>query len=142
MKTDQGLESKLSVSYLRGVENERASLVAQWWRICLQCRSGSSPARGSGNLLQYSCLETPRRQRNLVSYSPKHWKETPLKWLSTHAENANLVKRLKNLREYTHLRNLSSVVSLENNLLMMKARILVTYHIEKLFGTKNIIPNI
>ena len=40
-----------------------ASLVAQWWRICLQCRRhsfapglGRSLGKGNGNPLQYSCL--------------------------------------------------------------------------------------
>ena len=32
--------------------------------------SGRSPGGGCGNPLQYSCLEKPQRQRNLVGYSP------------------------------------------------------------------------
>ena len=31
---------------------------------------GRSPGGGQGNPLQYSCLESPHRQRNLVGYSP------------------------------------------------------------------------
>ena len=31
---------------------------------------GRSPGEGSGNSLQYSCLENPYRQRSLVGYSP------------------------------------------------------------------------
>jgi len=31
---------------------------------------GRSPVGGHGNPLQYSCLENPHRQRNLVGYSP------------------------------------------------------------------------
>ena len=31
---------------------------------------GRSPGEGNGNPLQYSCLENPRGQRNLVGYSP------------------------------------------------------------------------
>ena len=31
---------------------------------------GSSPGEGHGNPLQYSGLENPHEQRNLVSYSP------------------------------------------------------------------------
>ena len=50
---------------------DRASLVAQWWRICLPMQetdigdtgsipgSGRSPGGGNGNLLQYSCLGSP-----------------------------------------------------------------------------------
>ena len=33
-------------------------------------RSGGSPEVRYGNLLQYSCLENPHGQRNLVGYSP------------------------------------------------------------------------
>ena len=36
---------------------------------------GRSPGGGHGNPLQYSCLENPRRQRNLVGYSPWGRKE-------------------------------------------------------------------
>ena len=43
-----------------------ASLVVQWWRICLQFRScrfnpwvGKIPTGGNGNPLQYSCLWNP-----------------------------------------------------------------------------------
>ena len=32
--------------------------------------SGRSAGGGHGNLLQYSCLENPRRQRSLAGYSP------------------------------------------------------------------------
>ena len=31
---------------------------------------GRSPGGGHGNLLQYSCLENPHGERNLVGYSP------------------------------------------------------------------------
>ena len=31
---------------------------------------GRSPEGGHGNLLQYSCLESPHRQRSLAGYSP------------------------------------------------------------------------
>ena len=37
--------------------------------------SERSPEGGNGNPLQCSCLENPRRQRNLVGYSPKCCKE-------------------------------------------------------------------
>ena len=37
--------------------------------------SGRSPEGGHGNLLQYSCLENPHGQRNLVGYSPWGRKE-------------------------------------------------------------------
>ena len=37
---------------------------------------GRSPGEGNGNPLQYSCLETPHGQRNLVGYSPEGHKES------------------------------------------------------------------
>ena len=36
---------------------------------------GRSPGGGHGNPLQYSCLENPHGQRNLVAYSPWGRKE-------------------------------------------------------------------
>ena len=48
------------------VEEIQDFLVAQWWRICLQCWRGRfdpglerSPREGNGNPLQYSCLGNP-----------------------------------------------------------------------------------
>ena len=38
--------------------------------------SGRSPGRGPGNPLQYSCLENPHGQRNMVGYSPWGHKES------------------------------------------------------------------
>ena len=38
--------------------------------------SGRSPAKGIGFPLQYSCLENPHGQRNLVGYSPWSCKES------------------------------------------------------------------
>ena len=40
--------------------------------------SGGSPGEGNGNPLQYSCLENPWGQRNLVVYSPWGRKELDL----------------------------------------------------------------
>ena len=37
---------------------------------------GRSPGGGNGNLLQYSCLESPHGQKNLVGYSPWGRKES------------------------------------------------------------------
>ena len=37
---------------------------------------GRSPAGGRGNPLQYSCLENPLEQRNLLGYSPWRCKES------------------------------------------------------------------
>ena len=37
---------------------------------------GRSPGEGNGNLLQYSCLENPHGQGNLVGYSPWGRKES------------------------------------------------------------------
>ena len=57
-----------------------ASLVTQWLRILWQCRKifprlGRSLGEGHGAPLQYSCLENPHGQRNLVGYSPWGHKE-------------------------------------------------------------------
>ena len=38
--------------------------------------SGRSPGEGTGNLLQYSCLENPHGQKSLVGYSPWGRKES------------------------------------------------------------------
>ena len=44
---------------------------------------GRSPEGGHSNLLQYSCLENPHGQRNLVGYSPLDCKELDTtEWLS------------------------------------------------------------
>ena len=40
--------------------------------------SGRSPGGGHGNPLQYSCLEKPHGQRNLVGYSPWGPKESDM----------------------------------------------------------------
>ena len=37
--------------------------------------SGRAPGEGNGNPLQYSCLENPHGQRNLVGYIPWDHKE-------------------------------------------------------------------
>ena len=37
-----------------------------------------SPGGGHGNPFQYSCLENPHRQRNLVGYSPWGSKESEM----------------------------------------------------------------
>ena len=43
---------------------------------------GRSPGEGNGNPLQYSCLENPIDQRNLVGYSPWGRKESDMtEWL-------------------------------------------------------------
>ena len=39
---------------------------------------GRSPGGGHGNPLQYSCLENPQGQRNLVSYGPQGRKESDM----------------------------------------------------------------
>ena len=39
---------------------------------------GRSPGGGHGKPLQYSCLENPHGQRNLVGYSPWHRKESDI----------------------------------------------------------------
>ena len=48
---------------------------------------GRSPGEGDGNTLLYSCLENPRGQRTLVSYSPWGHKELDTTdELSTHTQ--------------------------------------------------------
>ena len=39
---------------------------------------GKSPGVGNGNSLQYSCLEDPHGQRNLVGYRPWGHKESDM----------------------------------------------------------------
>ena len=46
---------------------------------------GRSPGGGQGDPLQYSCLENPRRQRCLVSYSPWGHKESDRSEQSEHS---------------------------------------------------------
>ena len=51
---------------------------------------GRLPGGGHGNLLQYSYLENPHRQRNLADYSPRGRKESDTtKQLST-VQHSNL----------------------------------------------------
>ena len=45
---------------------------------------GRSPEEGCGSLLQYSCLETPHRQRNLASYSPWGSQRVRHDWATKH----------------------------------------------------------
>ena len=46
---------------------------------------GRSPGEENGNLLQYSCLESPHRQRSLVGYSPWGCTESDMtQWLNHH----------------------------------------------------------
>ena len=40
--------------------------------------SGRSPGGGHGKPLQYSCLQNPHEQRNLVGYSPQGRKESDM----------------------------------------------------------------
>ena len=48
---------------------------------------GRSPGEGNDNSLQYSCLENPRGQRSLASYSPRGCKESDMtERLSTHTQ--------------------------------------------------------
>ena len=71
-----------------------ASPVAQWQRICLQCRSHRkcrfdpwvwrSPGGGHGNPLWYSCLKNPMaRGRGWATVYGAAKSQTRLKWLST-----------------------------------------------------------
>ena len=40
--------------------------------------SGRSPGEGTGNPLQYFCLENPHEHRSLVGCSPWGWKESDI----------------------------------------------------------------
>ena len=52
---------------------------------------GRSPAGGHGNPLQYSCLENPHGERNLVGYGPWGRKESDMtERLSTNDKNDNI----------------------------------------------------
>ena len=48
------------------------------WETWVQSLAGlgKSPGGGYGNPLQYSCLENPHGQRNLVGYSPWSYKKS------------------------------------------------------------------
>ena len=52
--------------------------------------SGRSPGGGHGNPLQYSCLENPHGQRNLVGYSPRGCKELDMTEHGTERQCASL----------------------------------------------------
>ena len=64
-----------------------------WWLSSSICSagdvdsiplSGRSPGEGSGNQLQYFCLENPQGQRSLAGYSPLELKDLDMaEWLST-----------------------------------------------------------
>ena len=45
---------------------------------------GRSPGEGNGHLLQYSCLEDPHGQRNLVGYRPCGHKELDMTEVTEH----------------------------------------------------------
>ena len=46
---------------------------------------GRPPGGGHGNPLQYSCLENPHGQRNLMGYSPKGPKESDTTEVTKHS---------------------------------------------------------
>ena len=46
---------------------------------------GSSPGKGNGNPLQYSCLENPHGQKSVVGYSPQGCKESDTTEATQHA---------------------------------------------------------
>ena len=65
-----GLTEPYNVGFNAGYHSRRASLVAQWSGIHLQCRrpgsiprSGRSPGEVNGSPHQYSCLENPMDRR-------------------------------------------------------------------------------
>ena len=63
---------------------------------------GRSPGGGHGNPLQYSCLENPRGQRSLASYSPWGHKESDTtERLSTHTPYQWSVINLKFFSNWT-----------------------------------------
>ena len=52
---------------------------------------GRSSGEGTGNPLQYFCLENPHEHRSLVGCSPWGWKESDIiEWLSTNKKLISL----------------------------------------------------
>ena len=60
--------------------------------------SGRSPGQGNGNPLQYSCLENPNGQRNLMGYST--------------AQDILYYNLMNNYRKISSVQSLNSVQSL------------------------------
>ena len=60
--------------------------------------SGRSPGQGNGNPLQYSCLENPNEQRNLMGYST--------------AQDILYYNLMNNYRKIRSVQSLNSVQSL------------------------------
>ena len=61
---------------------------------------GRSPGEGHGNPLQYSCLENPHGQRNLVGYSPWGHKESDMtEQLSIHTQTAEVYSNASTVRD-------------------------------------------
>ena len=66
---------------------------------------GRSPGEGHGNPVQYSCLENPHGQRNLVGYSPWGHKESDMtEQLSIHMQTTEfiVILRLSEMVESNH----------------------------------------
>ena len=53
---------------------------------------GRSPEEGHDNPLQYSCLENPHRQKNLVGYNPLGCKESDTTEATQHAHMGDTIK--------------------------------------------------
>ena len=65
---------------------------------------GKSPGEGHGNPLQYSCLENPQGQRNLVGCSPWDRKESDTtEQLSTHTHTLCLIVGATFRKEHSSL---------------------------------------
>ena len=66
---------------------------AMWGDLGLIPGLGRSPGGGHGNLLQYSCLESPYGQRTLVSYSPWGHEELDMTEVTWHARAHGALSR-------------------------------------------------
>ena len=90
----------------------RASLVSQtvknlpaMWETWVRSLSWEDPRPGGGhgNSLQYSCLENPRGQRSLTSYSPWRHKESDMtEWLSIAQHSTWLTNYTLEIRRADH----------------------------------------
>ena len=65
----------------------------KWWSSIPGL--GRSPGGGSGNPLQYSCLENPHEQRSLVGYSLQGHKELDMMEATWHA---HFIAKFKNIK--------------------------------------------
>ena len=65
---------------------------------------GRSPGGGSGNSLQYSCLEKYHRQRSLVGHGPWGSQRVQLSWTTEHTHTGKQVCMFSRRQESYNLR--------------------------------------